>query len=174
MKHSLWERLSPESRAQVDELIVRHRKLPAIMVVRDALDDPRPGIFESQQMLFERHLELGTPWVRITPPLDLDELTARVAALPRTPSSIDARWDSDTDGWFVTLTAIATHPDAEHHLALLRHGTDIRLLTDNSSPWSEATEATTIGPALAARFGLPFHFERPGRPPSATGTLHRL
>jgi hypothetical protein len=99
MKHPLWERLPNELRSRVDELIADDRQLPAIVAIRDTLDQPRPGIYECMDLLAERYAELDQPWFRPSPPLDIDVLARQVAALPHPPDAIEALWDGDSDGW---------------------------------------------------------------------------
>jgi hypothetical protein len=164
MKHPLWQRIPSELRSRVDALIAEDGKLGAIKAIRDAVDDPRPGLYECMDLLAERLAERGEPWVRPSRPLDVDELTEKVAALPRPPDAIEALWDGDTDGWFVLLVAVTLKPKAEHHLASIRHGGDIRLFRGEVPPWPEAHEAASAGRALAQRLGVPFHFASPEKP----------
>ena len=51
--------------------------------ILDTLDQPRPGLDECMDLLVERCAELGEPWVRPSPPLNLDALIEKIAALPR-------------------------------------------------------------------------------------------
>jgi hypothetical protein len=95
MKHPLWEHLPNELRSRVDELIADDRQLPAIVAIRDTLDQPRPGIYECMDLLAERYAELDQPWFRPSPPLDIDVLARQVAALPHPPDAIEALWDGD-------------------------------------------------------------------------------
>lgn len=99
-----------------------------------------------------------------TLPLDLDALAAKVQALADPPAAIEAVWDGDTEGWFVLLLAVTSEPRAEYPLAVVSHGTDIRLFNEQAPPWPESEEASTIGRALAQRFGVPFHFASPDEP----------
>jgi hypothetical protein len=164
MKHPLWDRLPAELRSHVDELIADDRKLLAIAAIRDTSDEPRPGFHECMDLLAERCAELGQPWVRPIPPLDLDVLTEQVAALPHPPDAIEALWDGDTDGWFVCLVAVTLQPKIEHELAIIRRGTDMRIFRGQVPPWPEAHEAASVGRALADRLGVPFHFASPDTP----------
>ncbi|MFE3542721.1 hypothetical protein ACFXK0_07095 [Nocardia sp. NPDC059177] len=164
MTTPLWARIPAEVRAHIDELLAQHRKLQAIAVIRDHVDNPRPGLLECQALLAKRCAELGYSLVRLSPPLDLDTLTDAVAALPMPPDAIEALWDGDSDGWFVCLVAVTAQPRAEHHLAVVRHGTDIRLFDGEVPPWPEAREAADVGSALADRRGVPFHFVSPEAP----------
>lgn len=164
MKNPLWGRLATELQSCVDELIANGSKVSAIVAIRDALDEPRPGIGECMDLLFERCAELGEPWVRPSPPLDLDALSKQVAALPHRPDAIEALWDGDTDGWFVCLVAVTLRPKVEHSLATSRRGDDMRIFNGQVPPWPEAHEAATIGGALAERLGVPFHFPSPDSP----------
>ncbi|MEV0296184.1 hypothetical protein [Nocardia sp. NPDC050710] len=164
MKHPLWERIPTDLRSRVDELITQDLKLQAVKAIRDTVDDPCPGLYECMDLLVERCVELDEPWVRPSPPLHLDDLINQVAALPHIPDVIEALWDGDTNGWFVLLIAVTLQPKTEHDLALIRHGTDLRLFNSDVPPWTEAQEATSIGCALADRLGVPFHFASPDKP----------
>jgi hypothetical protein len=166
MKHPLWERLPNELRSRVDELIADDRKLPAIMAIRDTLDEPRPGIYECMDLLAERYAELDQPWFRRSPPLDIDVLARQAATLPHPPDAIEALWDGDTDGWFVCLVAVTLRPKFEHTLAFIRHGADMRIFNGEVPPWPEALEANATGRALANRLDVPFHFASPDNPNS--------
>jgi hypothetical protein len=55
-------------------------------------------------------------------------------------------------------------PAGEVELAMIRHGSDLRVLNGRVPPWPEAQEALTIGTALAGRFSVPFHFASPDEP----------
>lgn len=59
--------------------------------ILDTLDQPRPGLDECMDLLVERCAELGEPWVRPSPPLNLDALIEKIAALPHPPDAIEAR-----------------------------------------------------------------------------------
>jgi hypothetical protein len=165
MKNPLWGALPARVRAQVDALVLKDHKLQAVKVVREALEEPRPGLHECMDLVAERFEDLGQRFTRSpTAPLDLDELTAKVQALPHRPAAIEALWDGDSEGWMVYLLAVTLEPRTEHHLAIIQHGTDIRLFTGEVPPWPEAREASTIGRRLAERFGVPFHFASPEKP----------
>jgi hypothetical protein len=43
------------------------------------LNEPRPGLDESMELLVERCAELGEPWVRPSRPLNLDVLIGKIA-----------------------------------------------------------------------------------------------
>jgi hypothetical protein len=164
MKNPLWERLPVEIRSRVDELIADGSKLQAIVAIRNALDEPRPGIFECMELLAKRYAALKEPWFRPSSPLNLDGLLEQIAALPHPPDAIEALWDGDSGGWFVCLVAVTLRPKFEHNLAFIRHGTDIRIFNGEVPPWPEALEAAAAGRALAGRLGIPFHFASPGNP----------
>nr|WP_237417996.1 hypothetical protein [Actinomadura rayongensis] len=142
------------------------RKLRAVQVIREGVDGTsRPGLHECLALVAERYAVLGKRFHRSpTAPLDLDALTAKVQALPHRPAAIEAVWDGDSEGWFVLLLAITLDPRAEHHLAIVQHGTDLRLFNGTVPPWPEAEEATTVGRTLAERLGVPFHFASPQTP----------
>jgi len=165
MKNPLWATLPGQVRAEVDTLVMEGRKLHAVQVVRDALKEPRPGIYECLDLVAERFADLGQRFTRSpTAPLDLDELMAAIQALPREPVAVEALWDGDSEGWMIRLLAVTREPRTEHHLATVQHGTDIRLFNGEVPPWPEALEASTIGRRLAERLGIPFYFASPGRP----------
>ncbi|MGW5640989.1 hypothetical protein [Streptomyces sp. NPDC003832] len=84
--------------------------------------------------------------------------------LPGRTVAIEALWDGDTDGWCVDLIALTDDPATEHRLAIIRHGSDMRLFNGTVPPWPEAQEAETVGRALAERFAVPFHFASPDQP----------
>jgi len=157
--------LSSQVRAQVDDLVMKGQKLQAVKVIRDALGDRRPGLYECMNLVVERFEDLGQRFTRSpTAPLDLGELTAVVEALPHTPAAIEAVWDGDSEGWMVDLIAVTIEPRAEYRLATIQHGTDIRLFNGEVPPWPEAQEASVIGRGLAEQFGIPFHFASPDEP----------
>lgn len=165
MDNQLWDALPGQVRARVDELVTRGNKLQAVNVVREALREPKPGLNECVDLVAERFDDLGQRFTRSpTAPLDLDELTAKIHALPHRPAAIEALWDGDSQGWMVSLVAVTREPRAEHELAIVQHGTDIRLFNEEVPPWPEAREAATVGRRLAERFGVPFHFASPGKP----------
>jgi hypothetical protein len=49
-------------------------------------------------------------------------------------------------------------------LAMIRHGSDMRLFNGTVPLWPEAQEAETVGRALAEQFAVPFHFASPDQP----------
>ncbi|MEV4254073.1 hypothetical protein AB0J52_13020 [Spirillospora sp. NPDC049652] len=118
---------------QVDAHVMQGHKIHAVRVIRGAFDEPRPGLCECLDVVVERFADLGQRFTRSpTAPLDLEALTAKIQALPQKPTAIEALWDGDTDGWFVYLVAVTLALRAEHRLALVLHGTDMRLLTGRS------------------------------------------
>jgi hypothetical protein len=72
MKNPLWERLPTELQSRVDGPLADDRKLEAIKAIHDMLNEPWPGLCKCQELLIERCAELGEPWVRPSPPLNLD------------------------------------------------------------------------------------------------------
>jgi hypothetical protein len=165
MNNPLWATLPSQVRAKVDALVLEGRKLQAVQAVRDALKEPRPGLYECLDLVAERFADLGQRFTRSpTAPLDVDQLTAEVRALPHEPAAIEALWDGDSEGWMVRLLAVTLAPRAEHHLATVQHGTDIRLFSGEVPPWPEALEASTAGRRLAERLGVPFYFASPEKP----------
>jgi hypothetical protein len=150
---------------KVDAFVMEGRKLQAVQAVRDALSEPRPGIYDCMDLIAERFADLGQRFTRSpTAPLDPDELAAEIQALPHEPAAIEALWDGDSEGWMVLLLAVSLEPRAEHHLATVQHGTDIRLFNGEVPPWPEALEASTVGRMLAERLGIPFYFASPEKP----------
>ena len=165
MKNPLWATLPTQVRAEVDALVMEGRKLQAVQVVRNALKEPRPGIYECMDLVAERFTDLGQCFTRSpTAPLDADELTAEIEALPHEPVAIEAVWDGDSEGWMVRLLAVTIEPRIEHHLATVQHGTDIRLFNGEVPPWPEALEASIVGQRLAERLGISFYFASPEKP----------
>ncbi|MBK6010113.1 hypothetical protein [Streptomyces sp. MBT53] len=166
MDSPIWAALSVAERSAVDELIRRDHRLPALARMREAFPaESRPGLYETLDVVAERYRELGMSFERRpTPPLDLAALTEQVEALPGRTVAIEAMWDGDSDGWCVDLMAHTDAPVAEHRLAVIRHGGDLRLFNGTVPPWPEAREAQTVGRALAERFGVPFHFAGPDEP----------
>jgi hypothetical protein len=161
--------LPVEVRARVDALVMKNQKIHAVKVVREGLSEPRAGLYECMDLVAERYADLGQRFNRSpTAPFDLDALIVKVQALPDPPAAIEAVWDGDTEGWMVDLLAVTIEPRAEYHLALIQHGTDMRLFNGQVPPWPEAEEANTVGRALAERFGVPFHFASPDEPDDTT------
>ena len=114
MNNPLWETLSAQARTRVDDLVMKGYKLQAVKAIREALEEPRPGLYECMDLVAERFEDLGQRFTRSpTAPLDLDELTAKVRALPHRPSAIEALWDGDSEGWMVDLLAVTSEPRAE-------------------------------------------------------------
>ncbi|WP_225850777.1 hypothetical protein, partial [Streptomyces sp. HPF1205] len=161
-----WAALPATDRSAVDGLIRKDHRLAAVKRLRDAFpDDSGPGLYEALDVVAERYRELGRRFERSpTPPLNLPALTEKVNALPGRAVAIEALWDGDSDGWCVDLMALTDDPPAEHRLAGIRHGSDMRLFNGSVPPWPEAQEAATIGRALAEHFDVPFHFASPDRP----------
>jgi len=166
MDSPTWAELSAAERSAVDGLIQRDHRLAAVARLREAFRaEIRPGLHEALDVVAERYRELGGRFERRpTPPLDLAALTEQVEALPGGTVAIEALWDGDSDGWCVDLIALTDAPVAEHRLATVRHGGDLRLFNGAVPPWPEAREAETVGRALAERFGVPFHFASPDEP----------
>ncbi|MFA1545413.1 hypothetical protein [Actinomadura chokoriensis] len=165
MENPLWDRLPVEVRDQVDALVVDDQKILAIMAILDGSGEPRPALHECYRLVAERYAALGRRFHRSpTAPLELEDLVAKVRALPQPPAAVEALWDGDTEGWFVVLVGVVLDPKTEHHLATVQHGTDIRAFNGEVPPWPEAEEVSRIGRALAERLGVPFHFASPDAP----------
>jgi len=58
MENALWDRLSPEARAEVDRLITADRNVQANAVMRERAGLPRPGIHECVDLLDQRSTAL--------------------------------------------------------------------------------------------------------------------
>ncbi|MEZ0096156.1 hypothetical protein [Streptacidiphilus sp. EB129] len=166
MDSPIWAELPADDRAAVDILIHQDRRLAAVKRLREAFpDDSRPGLYDTLDVVAARYRELGQRFERYpTPPLELVTLVEKVEALPGRPVAIEAVWDGDTDGWCVDLIALTDDPATEHRLAMIRHGSDMRLFNGTVPPWPEAQEAETVGRALAEQFAVPFHFASPDQP----------
>lgn len=166
MDSPIWATLSAAERSAVDGLIQQDHRIAAVARVREAFPaESKPGLYETLDVVAERYRELGLRFERYpTPPLNPVTLAERVEALPGRTVAIEAAWDGDSDGWCVDLMAITDVPTAEHRLATIRHGNDLRVFNGTVPPWPEAVEAETVGRALAERFGVPFHFASPDQP----------
>ncbi|MBK3562162.1 hypothetical protein [Streptomyces sp. MBT62] len=166
MDSPIWAALSAAERSAVDGLIQRDHRLAAVARVRETFPaEDRPGLYETLDVVAARYEELGQRFERLpTPPLDLTALTEQVEALPGRTVAVEALWDGDSEGWYVYLMAHTEVPLAEHRLATVRKGGDLRLFNRAVPPWPEAREAETVGRALAERFGVPFHFPSPDEP----------
>lgn len=162
----VWAELPATDRSAVDSLIQKDHRIAAVKRLREAFPaDSRPGLYEALDVVAERYRELGQRFERYpTPPLNLLTLTEEVNALPGRTVAIEALWDGDSDGWCVALMALTDDPPAEHRLALIRHGSDMRLFNGSVPPWPEAQEAATVGHALAEHLAVPFHFASPDKP----------
>jgi hypothetical protein len=90
----------------------------------------------------------------------------QIAALPEPPVAIEAFWDGDTQGWFVTLTAIIKTASGyrDHFLTCLNEGGDIRLFNGQVPPCPEAQFAQQFGQEIATQFGVVFYFPSPNHP----------
>ena len=166
MDSPIWAALSAAERSAVDGLIQQDRRIAAVVRIREAFPaESRPGLYDTLDVVAARYRELGRRFERYpTPPLDLVTLVEKSEALPGRPVAVEALWDGDTDGWFVDLALVTDDPAAEHPLARIRHGSDIRLFNGTVPPWPEAQEAETVGRALAERLTVPFHFASPDQP----------
>ncbi len=95
----------------------------------------------------------------------------RLAELGRPPVAIEALWDGDTTGWFVSLYAIIAHPSVQHPryteaglINLRGPGGDIRIFNGDVPPWPEARMASEIGQSLAWEHTVPFYFHSQSEP----------
>lgn len=167
----LWAALSPDLRDRIDELLRGRQLVHAVALARrESGLDPRPGLYELQDLLVARRDELDRlGLVRPEPPPPTTaQLIERAGAAGGPVVAVEAGWDGDTQGWFVNLVAIVRRPGPhrfdEVPLTGIRRGGDIRLFTGRVPPWPEAAEATAEGQAVAAHFGVPFFFASPGMP----------
>jgi hypothetical protein len=166
MDSPIWAALSAAERSTVDSMIQQDHRIAAVAHIREAFPaESKPGLYDTLDVVAERFRELGQRFERYpTPPLDLVMLVEKVEALPGRTVAIEAVWDGDTDGWCVDLMALTDDPATEHRLAMIRHGSDMRLFNGTVPPWPEAQEAETVGRALAEQFAVPFHFASPDQP----------
>jgi hypothetical protein len=100
-----------------------------------------------------------------------DQAHLRLQELVEPLIAIEALWDGDTIGWFVTLvgTAAPSSPArpsyCEYPLVSLRgSGGDLRVINGHVPPWPEAQVATEVGTRLADERGIPFYFASPQEP----------
>ncbi|HEX5540043.1 MAG TPA: hypothetical protein VFX60_00530 [Micromonospora sp.] len=168
-----WTSLSSDLRERIDELLRRRRLLHAVVLLREEGGlDPRPGLYEAQDMLVER-----LAWLRAAglvepedPLAEVPHLIEKVKTITDPVVAVEALWDGDTQGWFVRLHAIVQRTSRHHPcfdeqwLAGFRHGSDLRLFNGEVPPWPEAAEALEKGQAVADSIGVPFHFASPGVP----------
>lgn len=164
-----WATLSPRLRERLDELLADRRLIQAVVLLRgEGGLEPRPGLYQAQDLLEARRRELDRLGLLRPEPLPptVAQLIERAAAL-NGPAAVEAVWDGDTQGWFVCLLVIVRRPGGRFHempLTSIRRGGDIRLFNGTVPPWPEAIEATTQGEAVAAHLGVPFHFTSPDTP----------
>ncbi|GAA3905969.1 hypothetical protein GCM10023084_67900 [Streptomyces lacrimifluminis] len=167
-----WDALPESVREQVDDLVLRDRRLTAIgvsmaavRILGEGAPAPGPGLHDCRRVVVARCHAVADRGVRQPdPPRDVDTLAARVGELPGQLAAVEAIGDGDTDGWCVLLVAVLDRPHGEVELAMVRHGSDIRVFNGRVPPWPETREAVTTGTALAGRFSVPFHFASPDRP----------
>jgi hypothetical protein len=97
-----------------------------------------------------------------------DEIVARAKRDVTSPIAIEALWDGDTSGWFVTLMAVMEAGPGEFRdqfiVSLRDDGGDLRLFNEQVPPWPEARLAQTAGERLASYYGVPFYFPSPNHP----------
>ncbi len=97
----------------------------------------------------------------------LEEISAKVAALPRAPVAFEARWYGDSHGWRIALTAILKSdnwPGFEDSVLFESSLGDIRIFNGQVPPWPEAGIAAKSGGDLAIKFDVPFYFPSPNHP----------
>ncbi|MFE9680777.1 hypothetical protein [Streptomyces sp. NPDC006285] len=172
METTWWDALPASVRAQVDDFVLDDRQLQAILVTKEAVRSlaegsrtPPPDLYACRRLVLARYEVLADRIVRRrAADVSVETLAGRVGELPGRLAAIEALWDGDSDGWFVTLVAVLDAPQGEYELAAIRRGSDLRLFNGQVPPWPEAQEATATGTALAGRFGVPFHFASPDEP----------
>ncbi|WP_406280903.1 hypothetical protein [Embleya sp. NBC_00896] len=172
MDTSFWDLLPKHTRTAVDECVLSDNTFKAVRVLWDAVRAApegqyakRPGLGDVQGVVAERARALADRiGRRPEPPRDVDSLAADIRSHPGRPVAIEAIWDGDTRGWFVVLLAVHDDPPADHHLATIRLGGDLRIFNGQVPPWPEATQAGASGRALAELFDIPFHFASPDTP----------
>jgi len=170
-----WDALPAPVREQVDALVLSDRRLQAIrvtleavQVLQDGAQAPHPGLHDCQRVVMARYQALADRIVRQPDPRrDVERLATRIGELPGLLAAVEARWDGDTDGWFVVLVAVLDAPQGEVELAMIRHGSDLRIFNGQVPPWPESQEAVRTGTALAGLFSVPFHFASPDEPDDA-------
>ena len=124
---------------------------------------PRPSLSQTTEILAIRSREIR-PKVARPPPPEIDVASLSSELRPLTPVAIEARWDGDTNGWFIDLEAIIPVPSRDHpkytarHLYTLSNGSDIRIFQGAVPPWPEAQRAVAVGEQLSKLLGVPFHF----------------
>ena len=167
-----WDALPVSVREQVDGLVLSDRQLQAVRVTMEAVQilwegtqSPRPGLHDCRRVVMARYQAMADQiaW-QPNLPMDTERLAARIGELRGQLAAIEAKWDGDTDGWFVVLVAVLDAPQGEADLAVIRHGSDLRVFNGQVPPWPEAQEAVRTGTALAEHFGVPFHFASPDDP----------
>ncbi|MGA3540879.1 hypothetical protein ACK8GE_16480 [Micromonosporaceae bacterium DT194] len=168
-----WTSLSSQVRDQIDGYLRQRRLLHAITLLRsDGGLDPRPSLYEAQDMMAERLASLRAEGLvePEEPPAEVPLLVQPVTATVDPVVAMEALWDGDTQGWFVTLYAIVRRPSRHHPcfderpLARFRHSSDLHLFEGEGPPWPEAAEAIEKGQAIARSIGVPFHFASPVAP----------
>jgi hypothetical protein len=170
---AMWRDLPDAIREMVDEAVVRDHRIAAVKALaKDAPPEFRRSVHEAQDIISLRYDELKDH-VEFKPERgpDLPDLIVAVDAFDDPPVAFEAIWDGDTQGWFVVLLAIVEQPGAEHNRYTAtnmsfyrRRAGDMRLFNGQAPPWPESAEATADGVALAAHFGVPFHFASPDEP----------
>lgn len=147
-----WAALPDTVRQSIDAQIRDRLFLQAMMTL--TAHDPRCGLADADATIALRAKHIAVP--RVLPDPDLETVVAR-AAVHRIPIAIEAFWDGDTvHDWFTVLAIVVDEEGttARHDLTTL-HG---------SPGVSHAQRARAYGDALAARFGIPFHFPSEAKP----------
>lgn len=165
-----WNAIDPQLLTRIDGLLRTHRLVHAVVLLRKEWEQqPRPGLYEAQDLLMERRAELDrqgliAPWPQ---PPTTGRLIEMVASVTAPVVAVEAFWDGDTQGWFVVLVAVVRRPGPRHErfdevtLTTLTEGREMPLSDGQVPLWPEAQQAIAQGRAVAQHFGVPFHFASP-------------
>jgi hypothetical protein len=169
VNESAWGDLPEQLRDRIDDALrVRHSFEAMIMLCHEA-HGPQLGLVEAQELVDSRFGWLSNRGeVEPEPVMQLDDLQARINAIPERVVAVEARWDGDTYGWLVELLAIIERP-SEHHprfdeicLAVLCR---YDVLTPSSGPPRPgAADAIHFGRTVARTLDIPFYFSSPDTP----------
>ncbi|GAA4922063.1 hypothetical protein LX16_4844 [Stackebrandtia albiflava] len=155
-----WHSLPAPDREHIDRLVTEGRMIHAITAIRYATS-PKTPLSEAVDLLDWRYRRLD---VR-APAGGSRELTVLERPIRDHPgrlTGVEAEWDADTTGWFVTLVAVMADPADRLRLTVIREGDDLRLLESEVPPWPEHGIAVDVGSRLAHRWIVPFRAPPPG------------
>jgi hypothetical protein len=167
---AVWDGLPAPVREGVDTALRSRDTIGAILTLQGGLEAPI-SLVQAQEVAADRSRWLADHGeIEPEPVPTVEDLTAKAAQIPARIVAIEAVWEGESDGWFVVLLAIIERASRHHHrfdevwLTPLRRGGDIRIFRNQVPPWPEAAEASELGQALAAAFGVPFYFFDPQTP----------